>query len=138
MEPLTEVGGGQLVAHHGQELGPQPLRLLQRRHVLYGHDHRLDFAVLRADGRAVNGGGMLGHWGGVKVYHLWSLASVNVRASCSGKMSPKPLWQQTGRGNQNGFRGGLCVVWGMGRNVLPAAPEAVAVAVHLQDVDRGG
>ena len=81
---------------------------------------------------------MLGHRVGEKVYHLWSLASVNVRASCSGKMSPKPLWQQTGRGNQNGFRGGLCVVWGMGRNVLPAAPEAVAGAVHLQDVDVVG
>ena len=31
--------GPQLVAHHAQELGPQPLQVLQRRQVLYGHDH---------------------------------------------------------------------------------------------------
>ena len=34
--------GPQLVAHHGQELGPRPLQLLQRRQVLQGDDHRFD------------------------------------------------------------------------------------------------
>ena len=79
----------------------------------------------------VKGDRMLGQWGGAKVYHLGSSASVRVRADCSGKMSPRQLWQQTGRGNQRGFRGDLCVVWGMVSSVLPALPEAVAVAVHL-------
>ena len=38
-------------------------------------------------GRAagVNGGGMLDQWGGVKLYHLVSMAGINVRATCSGK-----------------------------------------------------
>ena len=36
-----------------------------------------------------------------------------------------------GAGNRDGFRGDLCVVCGMGSSVLPAVPEAVAVAVHL-------
>ena len=34
---------------------------------------------------AVNGGGMLDQWGGVKLYHLVSMAGINVRANCSGK-----------------------------------------------------
>ena len=41
------------MAHHAQELGAQPLQVLQRRQVLQGHDHGLDPAVLRADGRGV-------------------------------------------------------------------------------------
>ena len=55
----SEQGGGraddghqrrpQLMAHHGQELGPQPLQLLQRREVLQGHHHRLDRAFLGPD-----------------------------------------------------------------------------------------
>ena len=46
-------GRPQLVAHHAQELGPQPVQLLQRRHVLEGDDHRLDLSLLRADGGGV-------------------------------------------------------------------------------------
>ena len=45
--------GAQLVAHHRQELGPQPLNLLQRGQVLQGDDEGLDLPVLRADGRGV-------------------------------------------------------------------------------------
>ena len=33
----------------------------------------------------VKGGGMLDHWGGVKLYQLLSMASINVRATCSGE-----------------------------------------------------
>ena len=63
---LRQRGGGafdggqrrpQLVAHHAQELGTQPLQLLHRRHVLHGHDHRLDLALLQEDGRGVDQGG---------------------------------------------------------------------------------
>ena len=43
----------QLVAHHRQELVPQPLQLLQVRHVLEGDDHRLQLAPIGADGRGV-------------------------------------------------------------------------------------
>ena len=39
--------------------------------------------------RYVKGGGKLGQWGGAKVYHQRSLASVNVRASCSGEVSQR-------------------------------------------------
>ena len=39
----------QLVAHHTQELGPQPLQLLERRQVLQGDHNRLDRAVRRTD-----------------------------------------------------------------------------------------
>ena len=46
--------GPQLVAHHAQELGPQPLQLLQRRQVLHGDDHRLDLTVLGPDRRGVD------------------------------------------------------------------------------------
>ena len=59
---LHQGGGGaldrgqrraQLVAHHVQELGPQPLELFQRREILHGDDHRLDGAVRGMDrGRA--------------------------------------------------------------------------------------
>ena len=35
-----------------------------------------------ARSQTVNGGGMLGHWGGVKLYHLVCKASKNVRANC--------------------------------------------------------
>ena len=38
---------------------------------------------------AVKGVGMLGQWGGAKVYHQRSLASVNVRTSCSGEVSQR-------------------------------------------------
>ena len=41
-------------------------------------------------------------------------------------------------GNQDGFRGGLWVVGGFGGGVLPVMAKAVAVAVHLQDVDVVG
>ena len=37
----------------------------------------------------VKGGGMLGQEGGAKVYHQRFLASVNVRASCSGVVSQR-------------------------------------------------
>ena len=39
----------QLVAHHAEELGPQPLQLLERRQVLQGDDHRHGGAVRRPD-----------------------------------------------------------------------------------------
>ena len=42
--------GSQLVAHHAQELGLQPLQLVQRRQVLHGGDRRNDRAV-RGTGR---------------------------------------------------------------------------------------
>ena len=49
--------GGQrnpeFVAHHTQELGPQPLQLLQWSQVLKGDDHGLDRAVLGTDRRGV-------------------------------------------------------------------------------------
>ena len=45
--------GPQLVAHHGQELRPQPLLLLQRRQVLEGHYIGGYPALLRGDGRGV-------------------------------------------------------------------------------------
>ena len=35
----------------------------------------------------VNGGGMLGHWGGVKLYHLVCKASVKVRANWPAEIS---------------------------------------------------
>ena len=47
-------GGAELVAHHAQELGPQPLELVEVREVLHGDDHRLGFAVGGADGRGVD------------------------------------------------------------------------------------
>ena len=43
----------QLVAHHAQELGPQPLQILERGQVLEGHDEGLQFALFGADGRSV-------------------------------------------------------------------------------------
>ena len=66
-DPLMEVSGVlQLVAHHAQELGPQPLQFLQRRHVLHGHDHRLDLALLREDGSGVDQGGDAAPVGGLE------------------------------------------------------------------------
>ena len=44
----------QLVAHHAQELRPQPVQFLQRRQVLYGHDHRDHRAVVAVDRRCVD------------------------------------------------------------------------------------
>ena len=44
----------QLVAHQAQELGPQPLDLVERREVLHGHHHRADGAALGADRRGVD------------------------------------------------------------------------------------
>ena len=44
----------QLMAHHGQELGPLALQLLERRQVLQGDHHRLDRAVGRTDRRGVD------------------------------------------------------------------------------------
>ena len=41
--------GAQLVAHHAQELGAQPLALVEIGEVLHGHDDRLDAAVVVAD-----------------------------------------------------------------------------------------
>ena len=53
-EPLTVArGGAQLVAHHGQELGPHPLKLFELSHVLHGHDEGLHLTVLGVDGRGV-------------------------------------------------------------------------------------
>ena len=50
-------------------------------------------ATLASDGRCprwdVKGVGMLGQWGGAKVYHKRLLASVNVRTSCSGEVSQR-------------------------------------------------
>ena len=46
--------GPQLVAHHGQELGPRPLQLLQRRQVLQGDDHRFDRPVRGTQRRGVD------------------------------------------------------------------------------------
>ncbi len=44
----------ELVAHHGQELGPEHLELLERRQVLHRDHHRLDLARLRTDGGRVD------------------------------------------------------------------------------------
>ena len=46
--------GPQLVAHHAQELGPQPLQFLQRRQVLHGDDQGLHLTVLGMDRRGVD------------------------------------------------------------------------------------
>ena len=66
------------------------------------------------------------------------MAGINGHANCSWETSPppavtggkgEPFWQESG------------VVWRfrrLGTGVLPAALEAVAVAVHLQDVDVVG
>ena len=43
----------QLVTHHAHELRPQPLQLLERRHVLHRHHHRLHLTLVRVDGRGV-------------------------------------------------------------------------------------
>ena len=43
----------QLVAHHAEELGPQPLHLLQGCHVLHGDDDGLHPALSRPDGRGI-------------------------------------------------------------------------------------
>ena len=45
------------MADHAQELGPQPLQLLQGRQVLDGNDHRLHLLLFRQDGRGVDQGG---------------------------------------------------------------------------------
>ena len=48
--------------------------------------------------RIVKGAEKLGHWGGAKVCHQGLLASINVRANCSGRMSPIQLCsRQRGR-----------------------------------------
>ena len=62
-------GGPQLVADHAQELGPQPLQLLQGRQVLYGNDHRLHLPLLREDGSGVDQGGDAAPAGGPE-HHL--------------------------------------------------------------------
>ena len=59
-------GGPELVAHHPQELGPQPLQVLQRRQVLYGNDHRLHLPLLREDGSGVDQGGDAAPVGGLE------------------------------------------------------------------------
>ena len=46
--------GPQLVAHHAEELGPQPLQLLHGRHVLQRDDERRHLARLRPDRRGVD------------------------------------------------------------------------------------
>ena len=46
--------GAQLVAYHAEELGAQPLQLLERRQVLHGDHHRGDFAAVRPDGCGVD------------------------------------------------------------------------------------
>ena len=45
--------------------------------------------ICRFRAEHVKGGGMLGQEGGAKVYHQRFLASVNVRASCSGVVSQR-------------------------------------------------
>ena len=50
--------GAQLVAHHREKLGPQPLQLLQRRYVLHCSDDGGHLTVVGADGR---GGDQYGH-----------------------------------------------------------------------------
>ena len=61
--------------------------------------------------------------------------SEKVRAKCSGGNVTQTAVAADRPGNQDGFRGGaLCAVWGMGSSVLPTALEAVAVAVHFQDM----
>ena len=42
------------------------------------------------------GVGMLGQWGGAKVYHKRLLASVNVRTSCSGEVSQRQAGSRLG------------------------------------------
>ena len=43
------------MAHHTEQLGPEPFHLLQGRHVLYGHDHGLQLAYpFRIDGSGVD------------------------------------------------------------------------------------
>ena len=49
-------GGAQLVTHRAQELGPQPLELLEGFEVLQGDDHRVDLAAVAADGHGVDQG----------------------------------------------------------------------------------
>ena len=44
----------------------------------------------------VKGVGMLGQWGGAKVYHKRLLASVNVRTSCSGEVSQRQAGSRLG------------------------------------------
>ncbi len=60
--------------------------------------------------------------------------SEKVRAKCSGGNVTQTAVAADRPGNQDGFRGALCAVWGMGSSVLPTALEAVAVAVHFQDM----
>ena len=45
---------------------------------------------------AVKGGEKLGQWGGAKVYHQRSLASVNVRVNCSGEVSQRQAGSRLG------------------------------------------
>ena len=45
---------------------------------------------------SVNGTEKLGHWGGARVCQRRSLASVNVRASCSGKVSQRQAGSRQG------------------------------------------
>ena len=52
-----------------------------------------DAAGLR---RRVKGGEKLGQWGGAKVYHQRSLASVNVRVNCSGEVSQRQAGSRLG------------------------------------------
>ena len=42
------------VADHAQELGPQPLHLLQGHHILHRHDEGFDLPVAGKDGRGVD------------------------------------------------------------------------------------
>ena len=60
--------------------------------------------------------------------------SEKVRAKCSGGNVTQTAVAADRPGNQDGFRDALCAVWGMGSSVLPTALEAVAVAVHFQDM----
>ena len=48
------------------------------------------------DTSSVKGVGMLGQWGGAKVYHKRLLASVNVRTSCSGEVSQRQAGSRLG------------------------------------------
>ena len=72
----------------------------------------------------------MGHWGGRMVDHQHG-----------GSWLGRESWRQDRRMLADWVVRGLGVIWvvrSMGRGVFPAALEAVALAVHLQDVDVVG
>ena len=72
----------------------------------------------------------MGHWGGRMVDHQHG-----------GSWLGRESWRQYRRMLADWVVRGLGVIWvvrSMGRGVLPAALEAVALAIHLQNVDMVG